>query len=473
MSAPGKVVDAPMPSNPDAEKAVLGAMILDKHAIDSAAAVVTQDAFYSPHHQQVFGAILDLHETGVTVDFTTLGNELRRRGQLDTMGGPAFIASLGNYVVSTRHVEHHARIVLEKHQLRQLARTAQMIQEQALGETKPLAELLDEADMQLGRLSQQRASRDFVHVGDLTHQTVEEIGERVQSGGGATGVQTGYPDLDKLTGGFQKSDLIILAARPSMGKTALALNIALNVGAGMRGPAFRPELRSAVGIFSLEMSSTQVNQRLLSTISSVSMQDMRTGHLTTEDLKRLVKASAHLNDALIYVDDTPSISVAELRAKSRRLNAKLGGKLELIMVDYLQLMRGGGRVENRQQEIAEITRSLKALGRELNVPILALSQLSRLVEQRKGKNARRPMLSDLRESGAIEQDADVVMFIHRDKLPETSDDDPGYEPPRTDDALLIVGKQRNGPIDDVHLLFSRTNATFLTRAKHIDGFDQY
>lgn len=473
MSAPGKVVDAPMPSNPDAEKAVLGAMILDTHAIDSAAAVITHEAFYSPHHQQIFVAILDLHEAGVTVDFTTLGNELRRRGQLDAIGGPAFIASLANFVVSTRHVEHHARIVLEKHQLRQLARTAQMIQEQALGEQKPLSELLDEADMQLGRLSQQRASRDFVSVGELSHQTVAEIDERVQSGGATTGVQTGYADLDKLTGGFQRSDLIILAARPSMGKTALALNIALNVGAGMRHPALRPELRRPVGIFSLEMSSTQVNQRLLSTLSKVSMQAMRSGHLTSADVKELYTCSKQLADAPIYVDDTPNISVAELRAKSRRLNAKLGGRLELIMVDYLQLMRGGGRVENRQQEIAEITRSLKALGRELNIPILALSQLSRLVEQRKGKHARRPMLSDLRESGAIEQDADVVMFIHRDKLPESSDDDPGYEPPPTQDALLIVGKQRNGPIDDVKLLFHRSNATFLTAAETRDQYEGF
>ena len=464
MSSPGNAPEPVMPCNNDAEKAVLGAMILDANAIDTATSLITAEVFYNARHQQVFGAIMDLHEQSVTVDYTTLIDELRRRGQLEGIGGQGYILGLEQYVFSTRHVDHHIRILIDKYQLRRLARTAQEIQERALTEQSSAAELLEEADSRLSLLNMEASTRDFVSVHDLTLETMDHIERLSQGDSDAGGVATGFQDLDRLTGGLQKSDLLILAARPSLGKTALALNLALNIGAGRRGKSFRPELSKAVGIFSLEISSLQVNQRLLSSISDVPMQIMRTGKMSQSEHKALFEAGRHLETAPIYVDDTPNISAVELRAKARRLAAKLDHKLGLIIVDYLQLMRGGGgRNENRQQEISEISRSIKALARELNVPILALSQLSRLIEQRKGKNARRPMLSDLRESGAIEQDADVVMFIHRDKTAESNPSDPDYEPPPVEDCLLIIGKQRNGPLDDVPLIFFRKSATFMPR----------
>ncbi|MBX7245710.1 MAG: replicative DNA helicase [Candidatus Sumerlaeaceae bacterium] len=462
MSTPGKVIDAALPSNVDAEKTVLGSMILDPDAIDIVAGILRPNFFYQERHQQVYTAILDLHERHTMVDFTTVIDELKRRKQLDAVGGPAYITSLEQYVYSTQNVTHHANIVLRKHQLRELIRVTHEIQEDAYHERDDLEQILDHAEKRIFDLSEQRITREFQEIGTLTLETMDEIDKRSSQAHEVTGVATGYTMLDDWTGGFQPSDLIILAARPSVGKTALALNIALNVGAGFRSRQLHPELARGVGIFSLEMSASQINQRLLSSLSEVSMHQMRTGKLPAGNKEKLHRFARQLHGVPIYIDDTPGLSILELRAKARRLAAM--HDISLIIIDYLQLMRGGGRVENRQQEISEITRSLKALARELHVPIIALSQLSRMIEQRKGKQAR-PMLSDLRESGAIEQDADVVMFIHRERNQDSADDEDDDKPQgpgrkTAEKALLVIGKQRNGPTGDIPLVFFGETATF-------------
>ncbi|MCX7717342.1 MAG: replicative DNA helicase [Candidatus Sumerlaeaceae bacterium] len=462
MSEPGKVIDTALPSSPDAEKAVLGAMILDPEAIVAVSGKLLAEHFYKPRHQQIYAAIQSLYESQVSVDFTTLVDELKRRNQLEAVGGPAYLASLVEVVFTPQNVEEHARIIRSKHRLREIVRVTQEIHEQALREDDEPDVILAQAEQQIFTLSQGRESADFVAIDELTMDTMTEIERRRQGGEALHGVQTGFPKLDELTGGFQRSDLLILAARPSVGKTALALNIALNVGAGLRNFVVHPESARPVAIFSLEMSASQIDMRMLSTVSKVPMYKMRTGHLNEQDRKRLHAVARQLHGIPIYIDDTPGLSILELRAKARRLKARVPG-LALVMVDYLQLMRGAGRVENRQQEIAEITRSLKALARELDLPVLALSQLNRQIDQRKGKNSR-PVLSDLRESGAIEQDADVVMFIHRDRKYEHFDsrgeDEPPAGRPPAEPAELIIAKQRNGPTDIVDLVFFRERATF-------------
>lgn len=475
---PGRILDtapAPLPaappSNVDAEKAVLGSMILDAQAIEVVAALLKPASFYQDRHRYIYEVILDLHEKGMGVDFTTVVDELNRKKQLEKVGGPAYVTGLEAHVFSTANVEHHARIVLEKYQLRELADLAAAIRHEALTEQDAVGTLLDMAEKRIFDLSEQRTTRDFQDIGTLTIQTIDEIDRRAGSTQEVTGVATGYADLDEWTGGLQKSDLIILAARPSVGKTAFALNMTANIGAGLRSRQLHPDLARPVGVFSLEMSAPQINMRLLSTITEVPMHVMRTGRLTTRDKQRLHTMARQLHGLPIYIDDTPGISILELRAKARRL-ASMRPDLSLLMIDYLQLMRGGGRVENRQQEIAEISRSLKALARELNVPIIALSQLSRLIEQRKGKNSR-PVLSDLRESGAIEQDADVVMFLHREKNYDKKDEDD--DQPKgaitAEKAELIIGKQRNGPIGIIDLVFFRETATYHNLARNVGGDD--
>jgi replicative DNA helicase len=452
-----------LPFSTDAEKAVLGAMILDASQIEVVMALVKPEFFYHQRHKQLSLAIIELYEKGQSVDFTTLTTEMRRRGQLEEVGGPGYIVGLEQYVFSTANAKDHAHIVLQKHQLRELINIAEVIKDQAITEANDVDVLLGQAEAMIFELGERRPTKDFQDIGTLTLETIEEIDRRSRSTHDVTGVATGYTDLDEWTGGFQSSDLIILAARPSVGKTAFALNMVCNIGAGMRERRMLPEVRRPVGIFSLEMSASQINMRLLSTISNVPMHKMRSGRLTQTEMRRIHENADTLHDAPIFVDDTPGISVLELRAKARRMYARRPD-LSLIIIDYLQLMRGSGLrgSDNRQQEVAEISRSLKALARELNVPIIALSQLSRLIEQRKGKGAR-PMLSDLRESGAIEQDADVVMFLHREKHFDKKDGDD--EEQRAADitaepAELIIGKQRNGPIGTIDLVFFRQTATY-------------
>ena len=455
--------DRALPFSLDAEKAAIGAMILDEEQIEAVLGIAKPSHFYHRRHELLFLAIVDLHEKGHAIDFTTLTAEMKRRGELEEIGGPGYIVGLEQYVFSTANAPDHARLVFQKFQLRELIQIAEDIREQAVTESHEVEHLLDHAEKMIFDLSEQRTTRDFQDVGTLTLETIEEIDRRSQSDHDVTGIATGYADLDEWTGGLQKSDLIILAARPSVGKTAFALNMVCNIGAGLRNRKIAADKRKAVGVFSLEMSAPQINMRLLSTISTVPMHKMRSGRLNSGDQRRIHEYAEALHDAPIYIDDTPGISVLELRAKARRLASRVPD-LGLIIIDYLQLMRGSGLrgSDNRQQEVSEISRSLKALARELNIPIIALSQLSRMIEQRKGKNSR-PVLSDLRESGAIEQDADVVMFLHREKHFDKKDGDD--EEQRTADitaepAELIIGKQRNGPIGTIDLVFFRQTATY-------------
>lgn len=478
-NAPGRVIDATSaamqaapPSSADAEKAVLGSMILDAEQIEIVVGILKPESFFHSRHRHLFTAVVELNEKGVHVDFTTLIDEMRRRHLLEEIGGPGYIVSLEQHVFSTANAADHAKIVQRKHQLRELIRITDVIREEAITEREDVDQILDEAEKMIFDLSEQRTTRDFQDVGTLTIETIDEIDRRASSSHEVTGVATGYDQLDEWTGGLQKSDLIILAARPSIGKTAFALNMALNIGAGLRGRHVHNEKQRCVGVFSLEMSAAQINMRLLSTLSEVSMHHMRTGKMAQRDKNRLHQFARQLHGVPIYIDDTPGISVLELRAKARRL-AAMRPDLSLIIIDYLQLMRGSGlrSGENRQQEISEISRSLKALARELNIPIIALSQLSRLIEQRKGKHAR-PILSDLRESGAIEQDADVVMFLHREKTFDKKDDD-DEERSKADvtaePAELIIGKQRNGPIGVIDLVFFRETATYHNLARQFDS----
>ena len=465
MSAPGKVIDAIPPANADVEMAVLGSMILDYEAIDTAAAILKPEHFFHTRHQHLFRAITDLHEKGVAVDYTTLIDEVRKRHLLEDVGGAGYIMSLEQHVFSSHNVAHHANIVLQKHQLRELIRITQQIQEQAFDERDEVDQILNHAQKLILDLSEARATREFQSMGELTLSTVEEIDQLCSADHVHKGVASGYVDLDAMTGGFQKNDLIILAARPSVGKTAFAMNLALNIGAGVRHRQIGSVKPLPVGVFSLEMSANQINQRMLSSLAEVSMLLMREGRVSARHREKLHAIAKQLYEVPIYIDDTPGLSVLELRAKARRLHA-MQPDLSLIIIDYLQLMRGSGRAENRQQEVAEITRSLKALARELKVPILALSQLSRLVEQRKGKSSK-PMLSDLRESGAIEQDADVVMFLHRDMKSNAADD--GSAPQPTQETELIIGKQRNGPVGTIEIVFFKDTATFHNIARVVDS----
>ena len=464
------------PHNHDAERAVLGAMILDAEAVEKAAMLLTAECFHMRRHFRIFEAILVLSNTpDCTVDFMTVMEHLRRAQTLEDCGGAVYILSLESHVFSTANVEHHAKIVREKHQLRELARLALTVRNEALTEQDDVGALLTLAQERLFQLGEARAVRDFRDIGELTVETMVEIDLRASSTHEVTGVATGFTDLDEWTGGFQKSDLIIIAARPSIGKTAFALNIASAVGAGLRGKQIMREQARPVAIFSLEMSASQVNMRMLSTIADVPMHAMRTGKLRADDRRKLHKASRELHGLPVYIDDTPSLGIMELRSKVRRLKT-MRPDLALVMIDYLQLMRGGARTENRQQEISEITRGLKAIGRELEVPVVALSQLSRLIEQRKGKGAK-PILSDLRESGSIEQDADVVMFLHREKHFDKKDGDEDGDAGNTiraEKAELIIGKQRNGPIGTIDLVFFRETATYHNMAGgggSLDGDD--
>lgn len=466
---PGKIIDAVPPSNIDAEKAVLGSMILDAAAIDSVRAIVTKQHFFNSRHQLIFEALCELHEKRTVIDFTTVIDELRRRRVLEEVGGPPYILSLEQHVFSTANASHHAHIIRQKHQLRELIRITDDIKQEAFTERDGASELINRAQQLIFKLSEDGADRDFRDIGSLTLETVDEIDRRCSASHEVHGVATGYAQLDEWTGGFQKSDLLILAARPSMGKTAFGLNIALNVGAGLRNRRLGAAEPQGVGIFSLEMSAAQINQRLLSTIAEVPMHLMRSGKMNASDRQKLHHCAKQLFSMPIFIDDTPGIGIMEMRAKARRL-AVTCPNLSLLIIDYLQLMRGSDRPENRQQEIAEITRSLKGLARELQVPILALSQLSRLIEQRKGKNAK-PMLSDLRESGAIEQDADVVMFIHRERSYDRRDaenEEKSKARITTEKAELIIGKQRNGPVGTIDLVFFNETATFHNLARPVD-----
>jgi replicative DNA helicase len=436
MAAPhhaGQLAGRVPPQNLEAEMAVLGAMLLSREAVHRAEEILTDDAFYREAHRKIFGAIMALSERNEAADLITVTEELRRMGDLDAMGGASYVSSVLDSVSTSANVEYHSRLVLEKAVLRRLINVSTQIVERSFDAEEASAEIVDWAEQQIFGITSLREKREFVPLKELLTHTFEVIQELYEEKRVVTGVPTGFQDLDRMTAGFQPSDLIVIAGRPSMGKTSLALNIAENA-------AIRFKIPSAV--FSLEMSREQLVQRLLCSEARVESHRLRTGYLKESEWPLLTDAAGRLAEAPIYIDDTPGISLMEMRAKSRRLKSKVD--LGLIIVDYLQLARGYQNPENRQQEISQISRGLKALAKELNVPVVALSQLSRAVEQRE---SRRPVLSDLRESGAIEQDADLVMFIYREEV---------YKPDKEDAkgvAEVIIGKHRNGPTGVARLAF--------------------
>ena len=428
------------------EEQILGAMLLEKDAISKAIEVLDEDTFHAERNRKVFQAIVGLFERGEPADSITVTEELRRRGQLESAGGQSYLVELTMKVSSTANVEYHARIVLERAILRKLISETNKISSRAFSPTEDAFDLLDDAEQAIFRISEWRLKKSFVSMDRALHTTLEMLESIHGKHEGVTGVPTGFRDLDTLTGGWQNSDLIIVAGRPSSGKTAFALSLASNATLHKSKP-------TTIGIFSLEMSTNQLIMRLLCAEARVDAHAVRTGRLPDEEWTRLSLAAGRLAKARLFIDDSASLGILELRAKARRLRAEHNAGL--IIVDYLQLMQGPRGAENREKEISAISRSLKALAKELNIPVIALSQLSRAVE---GRTDKRPILSDLRESGAIEQDADVVMFVHRPEM---------YTDPKSNKAAdvqgraeIIVGKQRNGPIDDINLAFVHRYARF-------------
>ena len=428
------------PQNLDAEESVLGAMLLSPGAIGAVSEIVDAGDFYRDSHATIYRAALALYAKGEPVDAITLVDELEERGELDAAGGRTRIHELAALVPATANAAHYARIVREMATLRGLIEAGSEIAR--LGWERPgeTADLVDRAEQTIFQLSQQRVTSEFSHIEELLKESFERITALYEAGADVTGTPTGFKDLDRITSGFQPGNLIIVAARPSMGKSALGLCMATNL-------AVRHEL--PVALFTLEMSKSEVTQRMMCSEAKVESQRLRTGKLAVDDWPRLTAACDKLAKAPIYVDDTGSITMMELRSKARRLKSK-EPNLALIVVDYLQLMTSGGPIENRVQEVSQISRQLKVLARDLDLPILAMSQLSRAVEQRHDK---RPILSDLRESGSIEQDADIVAFVYRDEYYNDDSDQQGL-------AELIVAKHRNGPTDTVKLAFMKRFAKF-------------
>ena len=434
------------PQNIEAEQMVLGAVLIENDSINKVIEILSPDDFYKDTHRRIFKAMLDMFESGDAIDLVTLSDALRGRIGLEAVGGASYLATLVSLVPTAANIKYHARIVREKAVLRKLIHSATDIITQSYEDSRTVVdidELLDRAEKSIFEIAQGKIKESFVSMKDIVGHSfaiVERLYEKKEM---VTGLATGFVDLDERTSGFQQSDLIIIAGRPSMGKTAFCLNIAAYAAI---------EKGKSVAIFSLEMSKEQLVLRMLGSESRVDAHKLRTGHLSERDWTPLSIAAGRLSEAPIFIDDTAAISVLETRAKARRLKADQG--LDLIIIDYLQLMRGRGNEGNREQEISNISRSLKALAKELRVPVIALSQLNRAVETRPGKE-KRPLLADLRESGAIEQDADVILFIYRDEVYNKC------ECPYDGDCLcgrrgvaeLIIGKQRNGPIGKVDLTF--------------------
>lgn len=437
------------PQNIEAEQAVLGAMLIDKEAIAKATEVLSADDFYREAHRVIFSAMLELYNKNEAVDMVTVTEILKRDNKLEDIGGIAYITSLANVVLTAANVKYHADIVAEKSVLRQLVRVSTEIAAMGYEANEDVGTLLDTAESRILEISNRKKKTDFTAINDVLMDSVQSIESLLQNKGGLTGLPAGFADLDKLTSGLHPSDFIILAARPSMGKTALALNIVQNVA--LRAHKVIGGEPRSVAFFSLEMSKEQLVNRMLCAEAGIDSQRLRVGEMRDEDWTHLWDACDTMSRAKIYIDDTAGITAMDMRSRARRLKAEHG--LDLIVVDYLQLMQGSGKRNNsgdRQQEVSEISRSLKALARELDVPVLALSQLSRSVESRQVK---RPMLSDLRESGSLEQDADIVAFLYRED----------YYNPETENkhTELIIAKHRNGPVDTVNLFFQKQFTKFV------------
>src|SRR5215470_15442930 len=428
------------PHSLEAERAVLGALLLDPAAISEAVGIpLTPEDFYRDHHARVYKAILALYERSERADVITLKEELSKRGELDQVGGQSELARLFDYAVTTTNLEHHARIVVDKALLRRLIQVSHQTVREAAGQRDEVREILDRAESRIFALCDRKMRKDIYRLRDLTTPTIEELERLHKLKTHITGVPTGLADLDEMTGGFQRGELIVVAGRPSMGKTALCLNFADYIAI---------EAKQAVAFFSLEMSKEQLVQRLLCSRARMNLRALRTGYFPQDKWSSLTRAAGKLHAAPIWIDDTPALTVLELKAKARRIRAETD--LSMLVVDYLQLMRST-EGDNRQEEVSQITRSLKALAKELALPIVVLSQLSRAPEQRGPKGI--PMLSDLRESGAIEQDADVVLFVYRESFYQPSDEN-------RNKATIKVAKQRNGPTGDVEVAFLREFATF-------------
>lgn len=422
------------PQNIEAEQAVLGAMLIEKEAISKVAEFVKGADFYREAHRIIFDVMLELFNKNEAVDLVTVIELLRKNDQLEKVGGIAYVTSLANSVPTAANVTYHGKIVEEKALLRQLINSATEIAGMGYEDSEEVADILDKAEKKILEVSERKINGDFTPIKKIVLDTFSKIEQLYDSKGGITGLSTGFKDLDKLTSGLQPSDLILIAARPSMGKTAFTLNIASHVGI---------REKKAVAFFSLEMSKEQLVQRMICSEAPIDSQRLRVGDLEDRDWTKLIGAADKLASSPIFIDDTPGITVMEMRSKARRL--KIEHDLQLIIIDYLQLMQGSKGSDNRQQEISEISRSLKALARELNVPVIALSQLSRSVESRQVK---KPMLSDLRESGSLEQDADIVAFLYREDY---------YDPDTENKNItdIIIAKHRNGPVDTVQLFFHK------------------
>jgi len=450
-TAPVLLSDRIPPQALDVERTVLGSMLIDSTAALNAIDILDEECFYSTANARIFLCMKEMFEKNVPVDIITLTDLLRKKGWLESVGEETYLGELAECIATSANIEYYANILREKATLRKLITVAGEITTECFNVEVDPQQIVDKAESRIFGISESRIKNKFESMADLLPKTFEEIEGYTK--GNFKGVQTGFSELDEMTTGLQPGDLVIVAGRPSMGKTAFVLSLALNTSIKYKNPT---------AIFSLEMSKESLVQRMLCSEARVNMHQLRSGTLPKRDLPKLSLAAGPLAEAPIYIDDTPAISVLELRAKARRLKAQYG--LKLIIIDYLQLMGSTSKIENRQQEISVISRSLKGVAKELDVPVIALSQLSRAVEQR---NDHRPQLADLRESGAIEQDADLVMFVYRDEVYNKDDESVKGK------AEIIVGKQRNGPIGTANLAFVRDFARFENlseREEEIPGF---
>ncbi|MGF7049315.1 replicative DNA helicase [Paenibacillus sp. DS2015] len=439
------------PQNLEAEQAVLGAILLQSEAMITAMERVQTEDFYDKPHQLIYEAMIDLGEQNQPIDLITLTSLLQDRGQLEDIGGVSYLARLAHAVPTAANVDYYAQIIEEKSMLRRLIRTATHIVSEGYTGGEDVSGMLGDAERSILEISNRRSGSGFVLIRDVLMDVFERVEMLHENKGGTSGIPTGFVDLDKMTNGFQRNDLIIVAARPSVGKTAFALNIAQNVAV---------RAKETVAIFSLEMSAPQLVQRMICAEANLDANAMRTGEFKDDDWAKLTMGISSLSEAEIYIDDSPGITVADIRAKCRRLQKEKG--LGMIVIDYLQLIQGRGKSgENRQQEVSDISRTLKQIARELEVPVVALSQLSRGVEQRQDK---RPMMSDLRESGSIEQDADIVSFLYRDDYYNADTE-------KKNIIEIIIAKQRNGPVGTVELVFLKNFNKFVNYERaHSDPF---
>ncbi len=434
-------LNKPLPSNVDSERVILGAILLDNALISQAVEQLKADDFYSPNHRRIFNAMLSLFERGERIDPILIGEELKKDGSIDSIGGVATITNLTYGLPHFSDIFDYAKVVKDKSLTRSLIKVCNQVTSEALAEEDDAAVILDHAEQMIFALADERTREGFAHVQPIAETVLAKIQDYAKRETHAlTGLATGFREIDQMTSGLQRTDLIIIAARPSMGKTALCLTLAQNAAI---------QEKAVVAVFSLEMSKEQLVMRMLSSEARVDAHRFRTGYLTREEWQRLAESIGTLSEAKIFIDDTPGISVMEMRAKTRRLAAEQK-QLDLVVVDYLQLMSGSRRSESRQQEVSQISRELKGLAKELNVPVVALSQLSRAPEAR---NPPRPMMSDLRESGSIEQDADVVAFIYRDDYYKPTEENAGI-------AEILISKQRNGPTGTVKLAFLKEFTRF-------------